>query len=123
MQQSLFEIPMMSDVSQPALQQCSVSGSGGKISEQVFVRLIMSGMYPIRQTNGKGWIYFISPEGHYVGTPKSNDFETYWKETLYFLGEGQMSESEIAEVRKLDYQLTDEYKEKFEKWKAKVLGQ
>jgi hypothetical protein len=91
-----------------------------QINEQVLIRLIISGMYPLHRNKG-GWMYFITEKGEYIGTPKKDDFEKYWTETLYFKGEGQMTPEEILEVRKIDYQLTEEYKDRFEKWKAKVL--
>lgn len=92
------------------------------ISGQILIRLIMSGMYPLRKKSG-GWLYFKNEKGEYIGTPLDDDFKKYWTQTLYFKGEGQMTEEEVKEVRTIDYQLTEEYKEKFEKWKAKVLGQ
>jgi hypothetical protein len=99
-----------------------VAGSGGQICDQVLIRLVMSGMYPIRRQNGKGWIYFITEKGEYVGTCKDADFNEHWKETLYFRGEGQLTEEELKEVRKIDYTLSEEYIERFNKWKLKVLG-
>ncbi len=91
------------------------------ICEQVLIRLILSGMYPIRRKSG-GWMYFISEKGHYIGTPKDNDFNAYWEDVMYFKGEGQMSNEEREKVKSVDYLLTEEYIEHFEKWKNSVLA-
>ena len=91
------------------------------MNEQVLIRLILSEMYPIRTKCGK-WLYFFNEAtGEYVGTHKDNDFLAHWGKQLFYLGEGQLSIEEIAQVRKLDYLLTDEYKARFERWKFKTI--
>lgn len=89
------------------------------IHAQVLIRLILSGMYPMRTKRGR-WIYLISDKGEYIGTPKRTAFDEYWQEKLYFLGEGQLSNEEITEIRKVDYLQNDEYIERFNKWKAMI---
>ena len=92
-----------------------------KICDQVLIRLILSGMYPIRTGNG-GWLYFITEKGEYVGTCKDSDFKEHWKDVLYYRGEGQLTEEELSEVRKIDYTLSEEYIQRFNKWKEKIIN-
>ncbi len=88
--------------------------------EQVLIRLIMSGMYPLRTGSGK-WLYLITSKGEYVGTCKDKDFKEHWQHVMYYRGEGQLTDDELKAVRAIDYTITDEYRAKFEKWKAIVL--
>ena len=90
----------------------------GQIGEQVVIRLVISGMYPMRTKSGK-WIYFINEAGEYIGTHNPDDFKFYWKDQMFYLGEGQLSEEELVEVRKIDYLLSESYIARFTKWKEK----
>lgn len=69
------------------------------MDDQVVVRLILSGVYPFYNTYGK-FLYLLDEKGTITGTKQADNFNKHFDRVIYFLGEGQLSDDQKAELDK-----------------------
>jgi hypothetical protein len=71
------------------------------IDEQLLVRLIMYGIYPLYNHQTKKFNYLKNEHGFYFGTCKTENFNKHWHTAITYLPDGMLNEQQLRALDKI----------------------